>query len=116
MYPAHPSRTRQAFAVLQLSLQLAVLTLVPLVDGALDIIALTRVAHVESKGRSDGTPVHNHITCQLCQVAGPKLASAQGPSLPKGAGIGAAPPIARAHPFRAGPRAASAHARAPPLA
>lgn len=116
VYPAHRTRTRQAFAVLQLSLQLGLVVVVPVVDGALDVVELTRVAHVESEGRSDGTPVHNHLTCQLCRVAGPKFATPQVVAISLGARVDHTPPPAGTGPVQAASPAFAAPARAPPPA
>lgn len=116
MHAAQRTRLHHAFVLLLLSLQLGVVGVVPVADGYRELVALSRVTHVESEGRTDCPPPHNHVTCQLCRVAGPKFASPAVLSLSLGAYLAVCPAPEWSRSVRGARLTHPAPARAPPLA
>ena len=116
MYAAERTPTQRAFLLLLLFMQLTVGGVVPVLDGDRELASLSRVTHVESEGSTDCAPLHNHVTCQLCRVAGPQFTAPQMLALPLDAGASVADQAPCAGPFRAAAPAFAAPARAPPLA
>jgi hypothetical protein len=116
MHAAQRTRVHHAFVLLLFALQLGVVSVVPLVDGAREAASLSRVTHVESDGRTDCAHPHNHVTCQLCRLAGPKFATPSIVAAPLGGRVeGCAAPEWSGAFLAAGPTLL-ASARAPPLA
>lgn len=110
------SRAPAALALLLLTLQLGVVGVVPVAHGRAELQALSTETHVESEGRPDCPTGHNPVTCQLCQIGGPKF-TAQRQVVPAlFGGLRLAPPSARFDAPQAAALPFHALARAPPLA
>jgi hypothetical protein len=114
--PAQRTRSHPVLVLLLLSLQLGVVGLLPIIDGDRELASLSRVTHVESEGRTDCAPVHNHVTCQLCRIAGPKFVSPSVLSAALGGGVLRSFAPAASRSCQSAPAGRFALARAPPLA
>ena len=121
MYTRHqPSElrlTRRLGVLVLAMLHMVGATVLPAADGRLDVEAYATPTHVESEGRDDCAPHHDHVFCQA--VGSIALANPSGSAVVAMVFEQAAAPAVRdveGHRARPDPRSGASSPRAPPSA